>query len=86
MGFLGTLSYVLIYTSVARIATLTMQEKVGGVSGQGPEEGIPCPSTSLLEFFGIRDCSSFFSSSFFSCLKLPNTNPEEEEVNSHSFF
>lgn len=59
MGFLGTLRYVLIYTSVARIATLTMQEKVGGVSGQGPEEGIPCPSTSLLEFFGIRDCSSF---------------------------
>lgn len=75
MGFLGTLRYFLIYTSVARIATLTMQEKVGGVSGQGPEEGIPCPSTSLLEFFGIRDCSSFFLFFFFFLPQIAKYKP-----------
>lgn len=39
----------------------------------------------LLEFFGNRDCSRF-SFFFFFCLQLPSTNPEKEEVNSHSCF
>lgn len=78
MGFLGTLSYVLIYTSVARIATLTMPEKVGGVFGQRPEEGIRSPSTSLLEFFGIRDCSSFIFFFFFFLPQIAKYKPREE--------